>query len=424
MRAELLAVGDELLYGDIVNGNAAWLGSQLADAGVRLSRSVVVGDEIDVIADALRVALSRADAVLITGGLGPTQDDLTREALAAAGGVGIRRDDFLEAQLRRRFKAMNRDVPERNFRQADLPVGAEALPNGRGTAPGVRMELLGGVAYALPGVPHEMYAMFTESVLPDLLARAGRPAVVVHRVLRTAGMWESAVAEALAPEVDRLQATVGDEGGLPNPSIAFLASAGQTRVRITAHAADREEAEQLIGPSERFSREALGAGLYGSDEDTLEGVIHGLLGDRGETLAVAESLTGGMVASRLTDTPGASATFRGGVVVYATDLKADLLGADVASHGAVSAETAAALAEGVRERLGATWGLSTTGVAGPDEQEGQPVGTLHIGLAGPTGTVTKALRVPAADRAHVRMLSVVQALDVLRRSLAGVLDAG
>ncbi len=422
MRAELLAVGDELLYGDIVNGNAAWLGSQLADAGVRLSRSVVVGDEIDVIADALRVALSRADAVLITGGLGPTQDDLTREALAAAGGVDMRRDDFLEAQLRRRFRALNRDVPERNFRQADLPLGAEALPNGRGTAPGVRMELLGGVAYALPGVPHEMYAMFTESVLPDLLARAGRPAVVVHRVLRTAGMWESAVAEALAPEVDRLQATVGDEGGLPNPSVAFLASGGQTRVRITAHAADREEAERLIAPTERFARDALGAGLYGSDDDSLEGVIHRMLGERGATLAVAESLTGGMVASRLTDTPGASATFRGGVVVYATDLKADLLGADVATHGAVSSETAAALAEGVRERLGATWGLSTTGVAGPDEQEGQPVGTLHVGLAGPAGTVTRALRVPAADRAHVRMLSVVQALDVLRRSLAGVLD--
>lgn len=419
MRAELLAVGDELLYGDIVNGNAAWLGQQLADAGVRLSRSVVVGDEIDVIADAVRVALDRADVVLLTGGLGPTQDDLTREALALAGGVDMRRDDFLEAQLRRRFARLNRDVPDRNFRQADLPVGAEALPNGRGTAPGVRMELLGGVAYALPGVPHEMYAMFTDSVLPDLLARAGRPAVVVHRVLRTAGMWESAVAEAMAPEVDRLQAEA--DGEVPNPSVAFLASGGQTRVRITAHAADRDEAEALIAPTERFARAALHPGLYGSDDDTLEGVIHRLLGERGETVAVAESLTGGMVAARLTDTAGASATFRGGMVVYATDLKSRLLAADVDSHGAVSPETAAALAEGVRDRLSATWGLATTGVAGPDEQEGQPVGTLHIGLAGPDGTITRSLRIPAADRAHVRMLSVVQALDVMRRMLAGVL---
>jgi nicotinamide-nucleotide amidase len=421
MRAELLAVGDELLYGDIVNGNAAWLGQQLADAGVRLSRSVVVGDEIEVIAEAIRVALGRADAVILTGGLGPTQDDLTREALAAAGGVSLRRDDFLEAQLRRRYSRLNRDVPDRNFRQADLPVGAESLPNERGTAPGVRMELLGGVAYALPGVPHEMYAMFTAGVLPDLLKRAGRPAVVVHRVLRTAGMWESAVADAMAPEIDRLQEQAGSDGGTPNPSVAFLASGGQTRVRITAHAADRTEAETLIAPTERFAREALGAGLYGSDDASLEGVIHAMLRERDQSVAVAESLTGGLVAGRLTETPGASATFRGGMVVYATELKGELLGADVSRFGAVSTETAAALAEGVRSRFGATWGLATTGVAGPEEQEGKPVGTLHIGLAGPDGTVTRHLRVPAADRAQVRMLSVVQALDVLRRALAGVL---
>jgi nicotinamide-nucleotide amidase len=417
MRAELLAVGDELLYGDIVNGNAAWLGQQLADAGVRLSRSVVVGDEIETIGDAVRVALDRADAVILTGGLGPTQDDLTREALAAVAGVSLRRDDFLEDQLRRRFAALNRNVPDRNFNQADLPEGAESLPNERGTAPGVRMELAGGVAYALPGVPHEMYAMFTASVLPDLLKRAGRPAVVVHRVLRTAGMWESAVAEAMAPEVDRLQQQAGD-AAQPNPSIAFLASGGQTRVRITAHAADRAEAEELIAPTERFAREALGPGLYGTDDESLEGVVHRMLGERGETVAVAESLTGGLVAGRLTDTAGASTTFRGGMVVYATELKATMLGADVEAHGAVSPETAAALAEGVRERLQSTWGLATTGVAGPDEQEGQPVGTLHLGLAGPTGTVTRHLRVPAADRAHVRMLSVVSALDLLRRALA------
>jgi nicotinamide-nucleotide amidase len=421
MRAELVAVGDELLYGDIVNGNAAWLGQQLADAGVRLSRSVVVGDDVEVIADVIRAALDRADAVILTGGLGPTQDDLTREALAAAAGVGLRRDDFLEASLRRRFARLNRDVPDRNFRQADLPEGAESLPNERGTAPGVRMELLGGVAYALPGVPHEMYAMFSDSVLPDLLKRAGRPAVVVHRVLRTAGMWESAVAEAMAPEVDRLQQAVGVDGGAPNPSVAFLASGGQTRVRITAHAADRAEAEELIAPTESFARAALGSGLYGSDNETLEGVIHQMLRGRGETVAVAESLTGGLLAGRLTDTPGASTTFRGGMVVYASELKSELLGADVAGHGAVSAETAATLAEGVRWRLGASWGVSTTGVAGPDEQEGHPVGTLHIGLAGPKGTVTRQLRVPAADRSLVRMLSVVQALDVLRRALAGVL---
>ncbi len=227
MRAELLAVGDELLYGDIVNGNAAALGRQLADVGVTVTHSAVVGDDIETIAEAVRTALGRADAVLLTGGLGPTQDDLTREALALAAGVELRRDDFLESQLRRRFRDLRRNVPDMNYRQADLPAGAEPLPNERGTAPGIRLELLGGVAYALPGVPHEMQAMFTGSVLPDLLRRAGEPAVVVHRVLHTSGMWESAVAEAMAPEVERLAA-----GGLRNPTIAFLASGGQTRVRI------------------------------------------------------------------------------------------------------------------------------------------------------------------------------------------------
>ncbi|WP_235486893.1 competence/damage-inducible protein A, partial [Frankia sp. AvcI1] len=195
MRAELLAVGDELLYGDIVNGNAAWLGRQLADVGVTIETSTVVGDDVDVIATAIRVALERADAVVMTGGLGPTQDDLTREGIAAAAGVELRRDDFLEAELRRRFRAMGRrevrDVPVMNYRQADLPVGAQPLPNGPGTAPGIRMEIGAGVVYAMPGVPFEMNDMFTASVLPDILRRAGQPAVVVHRVLRTAGMWES-----------------------------------------------------------------------------------------------------------------------------------------------------------------------------------------------------------------------------------------
>ena len=193
---ELLAVGDELLYGDIVNNNAAWLGRQLAEIGVRVPTSVVVGDDTSAIAGAVTAALDRADAVVLTGGLGPTQDDLTREGLAAAAGVALRRDEFLADQLRRRFRALRRDVPERNYGQADLPEGAQPLPNDRGTAPGVRLEIRSGVAYALPGVPHEMEEMFRASVLPDLLRRAGEPAVVVHRVIRTAGMWESAVAEA------------------------------------------------------------------------------------------------------------------------------------------------------------------------------------------------------------------------------------
>jgi nicotinamide-nucleotide amidase len=412
MRAELLAVGDELLFGDIVNGNAAYLGRQLADVGVTITHSVVIGDDIETIADAIRTALSRADAVVMTGGIGPTQDDLTREGIALAAGVEIKRDDFLEGQLRRRFRDLGRNVPDMNYRQADLPVGAVPLPNEKGTAPGVKMELLGGVAYAMPGVPHEMHAMFTDSVLPDLLRRAGQPAVVVHRVLHTSGMWESAVAEAMGPEVDRLAAT-----DVRNPTIAFLASGGQTRVRISALAANRVEAEKLIAPIEAFGRQALGEGLYGTDDDTLEGVVHRLLLERGETVAVAESLTGGLLAGRLTATAGASETFRGGIVAYSAELKDELLGTQAVAHGAVTEETARLMASGVRDRLGATWGLATTGVAGPTESEGQPVGTLFVGIAGPKGTEARHVQLPGSGRDFVRMLSAVQGLDLLRRAL-------
>jgi nicotinamide-nucleotide amidase len=227
-------------------------------------------------------------------------------------------------------------------------------------------------------------------------------------------MWESAVAQAMAPEVDRLAAE-----GAGNPTIAFLASGGQTRVRISARAANRKDAYALIEPIERFGREALGAGLYGVDDDTLEGLVHRLLLERGETVAVAESLTGGQLAQRLTETAGASETFRGGLVAYSAELKDALLGTSAVARGAVTAETAGRMATGVRERLGATWGLSTTGVAGPTETEGQPVGTLFLGLAGPDGTQTRHLQLPG-DRALVRTLSVVQALDMLRRMLTPV----
>jgi nicotinamide-nucleotide amidase len=238
---------------------------------------------------------------------------------------------------------------------------------------------------------------------------------VVHRVLRTAGIWESAVAEAVADEVERLRAA-------GNPTIAFLASGGQTRMRITARAADRAAAERLIAPVEAAARVALGAAVYGADEDTLPGVVGAALAARGATVAVAESLTGGRLAAAFTDTPGASTYFRGGAVTYATDTKGSVLGVDpeiLAADGAVSPRAAAAMAAGVRDLFGATWGLATTGVAGPDEQEGKPVGTLYLGVAGPDGTFTRALRLPG-DRPRIQSFAVVQALDVLRRTLSGL----
>jgi nicotinamide-nucleotide amidase len=414
MRVELLAIGTELLLGDIVNTNAAWLGQRLAEAGCDVTTSVVIGDNVDRIADSVTTALGRADALVITGGIGPTQDDLTREGLAQAAGVELRRDDELEAGLRTRFNAMGRNVPEMNYRQADVPDGADPLPNSRGTAPGLRMELLGGVAYAMPGVPHEMEQMFSDTVLPDILERAGQPAVIVSRVLRTSGMWESAVAEALAPQVTRLE----ESGGV---TVAFLASGGQTRVRLTAKAATKEAALALIEPEERAARAALGIGCYGVDDETLEDVVCSLLRDRGATVAVAESLTGGLLGATLTSPVGASDVFRGGITAYATELKESLLevpGDVLGEAGAVSAETAAAMAEGARRALDATYGLSLTGVAGPTEQEGKPVGLVYIGLATPDGTLHREIRLPG-HRPLVRTYACVSALDLLRRHLLG-----
>jgi nicotinamide-nucleotide amidase len=413
MRVELLAVGTELLLGDIVNTNAAWLGTRLAEAGLDVHTSAVVGDNLERIASAVRDALGRVDTLVITGGLGPTQDDLTREALAEAAGVGLRRDPTLEAALRARFTALRRDVPEMNYRQADLPEGATPLANERGTAPGIRLAIGAGVVYALPGVPHEMEAMFTGMVLPDLLQRAGEPATIVSRTLRTSGMWESAVADALAALVREL-----DRAG--NPTIAFLAGRGQTRVRITAKAPDRAAALALVEPVEAAARRALGEAVYGADSDSLEQVVHHLLRGRGATVAVAESLTGGLLGAALTDTAGSSETFRGGVIAYATELKTNLLEVPaelLAARGPVDAGVAAAMASGVRQALAATYGLATTGVAGPDEHGGAPPGTVHIALIGPDGAEQRSLRLPG-DRSRVRELSVVAALDLLRRHLA------
>ncbi|HVF20690.1 MAG TPA: competence/damage-inducible protein A [Mycobacteriales bacterium] len=414
MRAELLAIGTELLLGDIVNSNAAWLGQQLAENGIDITTSVVVGDNVGRIADAVRAALGRADALVITGGIGPTQDDLTREGLAEAAGLPLVRNADLEAGLRARFEALRRDVPEMNYRQADQPEGATAIANQRGSAPGVRLELLGGVAYALPGVPHEMRVMFADSVLPDLIGRAGDRQVLVHRVLRTAGMWESAVAAALADQVERLEG----EGGV---TIAFLASGGQTRVRLTAKAADRDAALAMIAPEEALARAALVPSCYGSDEDTLEDVLLRLLRDRGETVAVAESLTGGLLGAALSAPAGASDVYRGGISAYATELKTVLLGVSrhvLEEHGAVAEETARAMAAGARERCDATYGLALTGVAGPNEQEGKPVGTVHVGLAWPGGTAARMLRLPG-DRPLIRTYATVGAMNLLRLHLLG-----
>jgi nicotinamide-nucleotide amidase len=401
LTAAVVAVGDELLLGDTVNTNASWLGGELSRVGVQVVSSVAVGDDLARMHVALSRALDDADVVFLTGGLGPTSDDITREAVAAVAGVELRRDPALVQQLQDRFAAYGIPMPDDVLKQADVPVGGSSLANPVGSAPGLRLEVGAGVVYALPGPPHELQAVIPV-VLEELRARSG---VVLHtRTVHTSGIGEPAVAELVEATVE-VPADV---------ALAYLAGGGIVRVRFTGTEDDvvRRLADKAAA--------ALGDAVWGRDDDRLDTVVHGLLAAQGATVAVAESLTGGLIGAALSRMPGSSETFRGSAVVYATDLKETLAGVPgplLASVGAVSAETAGALAVGARERLVATYGIGVTGVAGPSEQEGQPVGTVHLAVSGPTGADVRTLRLPG-DRDRVRALTVTAALDLLRKRVA------
>ena len=403
----MVAVGDELLLGDIVNGNAAWLGERLAAAGAPVVHSAMVADDVTRIATAVRRALEDADVVLITGGLGPTSDDVTRDAVAAVTGGPLERWPELEQGLRDRFAAYGYAMPDTVLRQADVPRGAQPLDNPVGTAPGLRVEVGEQLVFALPGPPHELAGVANGGVLAEVAARSGR--VGLTRTLHCAGTGESNVAEVVERTL-----TVP-----PGVDLAYLAGGAVVRVRLTTVAATEAEADAVLAPLVAQLAEALGTTVFGRDADTLAGVVLRRLVAAGGTVAVAESLTGGLLGAALTELPGSSAAFRGGLQVYATDLKASLAGVPetvLVEHGAVSLATAEALAVGVRERLDATWGIGVTGVAGPDEQEGKPAGTVHVAVAGPDGVRATSARLPG-DRQRVRLLAVTTALDQLRRRL-------
>lgn len=404
MRGAVLAVGSELLLGEVINSNAAWLGQQLAAAGVEVVASAAVGDDHDQLCAAIQDQLERADVLILCGGLGPTVDDLTREAVAAACDRPLQRHPEIEDQLCAKFAPYGIDMPQMVLQQADVPTGAEVLDNPTGTAPGLWLELDAKVLVALPGPPHELRAVAVP-IWPRLAELSGT--VVTTRQVLVAGLGETAVAE-------RVQAVIALPPGV---SLSYLAGGSVVRLRFTT-TGDPAVLEPLVGAAD----EVLGDNVWGHDQETLDGVVHQLLAAKSQTVAVAESLTGGLLGAALTARPGSSATYRGGVVVYATDLKQSLAGVPpevLAEHGAVSEQTALALARGAADRLGADWGLSVTGVAGPDEQEGKPVGTVFVGVAGPAGDHAKQLRVPG-DRDRVRSISVTQGLDQLRRHLLGV----
>lgn len=402
LTAAVVAVGDELLLGDTVNTNAAWLGGELARAGLQVVHSAAVGDDHARMTVALRRALEDADVVLVTGGLGPTSDDITREAIAAVAAVELDRDPALVTQLTERFAAYGYPMPADVLQQADVPRGGTPLHNPVGSAPGLRVPIGDKVVYALPGPPHELQAVVAP-VLDKLRARTAT--VLRTRTVHTAGVGEPAVAEAVERAVD-VPAGV---------ALSYLAGGGIVRVRFTG-----SDDEVLAALAERAAA-ALGDAVWGRDGERLDEVVHRVLAAAGATVAVAESLTGGLMGAALSTMPGSSETFRGSVVVYATDLKETLAGVPgplLASAGAVSPETAGALAAGARERLGATYGVGATGVAGPSEQEGQPVGTVHLAVSGPGGASVRSLRLPG-DRDRVRALTVTAALDLLRKHVAG-----
>jgi nicotinamide-nucleotide amidase len=409
MRCDVVAIGTELLLGQIVDTNSSWLGEQLSAAGIDSCLQVKVGDNLNRMVKAIRQTLEDADAVIICGGLGPTHDDITREAIAEIMGVELEFNDEVGMAISEMFASRNRRMPEINMRQAMVPKGANIIEQRRGTAPGLICPVGDKVIYAVPGVPYELYEMFERAILPDLLVRSGSVSVISSRVLRTWGESESGLNERLFGVIEELE-SVG------NPTLAFLASGWEgIKVRLTAKAATRPEVVSILDEWEQKVRAAIGDIVFGVDDDTMESVVLQMLRERGLTLGLAESVTGGLVSGRLTNIAGASDVLRGGVVSYASEVKFDVLG--VTNGPVVSPEAAIEMAVGAQRVLGADVGLSLTGVAGPAEQERQRPGTLCIGVALPNGvTASSVVQLPGA-RDQMRQLSVISALDFLRRQL-------
>lgn len=404
--AEIVSQGDEVLSGAVLDSNAAEISAALLGAGLVVARRVTVGDDLDAIATVLREAAGRAREVVCTGGLGPTEDDLTAEAVSVAFGVPLERRQEALDQLAAWGRRWNRPVNEASLRQARLPVGADLLENHWGTAPGFRVTVGPCRLWFFPGVPREMRGMVRAYLVPDLRERYRLPAEVLV-TLRTLGYGESVVQEKLA--------------GLAWPGIrvGYRALLPETQVKLylapAVPSAVRDEAVAAV-------RERLGSSVFGLDSGPIEEVVGALLGSRGETVATAESCTGGRLAAAFTRVPGSSAWFLEGAVTYSNGAKVRCLGVDPATldrHGAVSEAVARQMAEGIRRAAGATWGIGTTGVAGPGGGSAEkPVGTVHLAVAGPGGTTHRVLQGPG-EREVVMERAVGSALDLLRRCIQG-----
>ena len=410
MRTEIIAVGTELLLGEIVNTDAPMIAQGLAELGIGVYFQTVCGDNPDRLKSVLEVAKQRADLIITTGGLGPTADDLTKETIAAAFGKGLVRDEESMARLREHFKG--RTMTQNNEKQADVPEGSTVFQNDWGTAPACAFEGEGCLVIMLPGPPRECTPLFREKVMPFLEKRRG--GALCSRYVKVFGMGESEMASRLSRQMDTWE----------NPTAAPYAKEGECLVRITAMGKNKEEAFAMTEPAVREVRQVLGDVVYGVDVDSLEQVVVQEMTARGLTLATAESCTGGLMGKRITDVPGASACYLGGVVSYHNEVKENLLGVrheTLMTKGAVSEDTACQMAQGVRKALGADIGISTTGVAGPGGGTPEkPVGLIYVGIS--TGDRTWAVRIlrPRQSRESLRRLASSTAFDLVRRHLEGI----
>ncbi len=406
MKAEIIAVGTELLLGQIVNTNAQYLSEELAGLGIDVYFQTVVGDNMRRLTEALAIARNRADLVLLTGGLGPTQDDLTKDALASYTGVSLVMHEPSLQRIVSYFEERGIAMVESNRRQALLPEGADALPNDTGMAVGAAMMTEDTFYIMLPGPPRELKPMFERYAKPWLLQASGESEPLFSRMLKFAGIGESALEDALLDLIDKQT----------DPSIAPYAKEGEVTIRLTTRAADEASGTAKLAETEAEIRKRVGSYLYAAHDIPLEAVIVDLMKRRKLTLALAESCSGGMLADMITLVPGSSAVLNGGYVCYTNKAKQSMLGlpqtlfAGEQAPGAVSEQTAIALAEAARERLGSDFGVSMTGVAGPDELEGKPVGLVYIGLAGP-GEEAEAYRLSLrGDRGMIKLRACRSAL--------------
>ncbi|MFY8148949.1 MAG: competence/damage-inducible protein A [Prochlorococcaceae cyanobacterium] len=415
--AEVLCIGTELLLGNITNGNARWIAEELAGLGMAHFRQSVVGDNRERLIAAVREAAGRCRVLITTGGLGPTPDDLTTEAIAAAFGAPLVEHPAVWEDIQAKLAARGRPVSESLRRQALLPAGAAVLPNPTGTAPGMIWSPAADQSFPLtpgftlltfPGVPSELHAMWHQTAAPWLRSQGLAEGVIASRLLRFWGVGESTLAEQ-----------VGDLLALENPTVAPYAGTGEVKLRITARSVSAPEAQALLEPVEAELRARTGSLCYGADEDSLASVVLALLRQRGESVAVAESCTGGGIGAALAAVPGASEVFLGGVIAYANALKQGLLGVPaelLENHGAVSDPVASAMAEGVRRATGATWGIAVSGIAGPGGgSPSKPVGHVHIAVAGPDGCHSEAARFGSSrGRAWIQAVTAGEALNRLR----------